>query len=134
LYRYTAALMQSGDGFVTAIVGGFSFCAIATSFIGTSIGLSEFAQPRLEKWAVEAQLLPRAVLWHRTLLPRRGAALDGAAAGAAAASTSHSGEVTASSAKRKRGVARAKKLLSRASTYASILTLPVVGAVQVESS
>jgi hypothetical protein len=36
---------------VTAIVGGFSFCAISTSFIGSAIGLSEFIQPRLEKWA-----------------------------------------------------------------------------------
>jgi len=46
-----AALMASGDGAASLIVGGFSFCAIATSFIGTAIGLSEFAQPRLERWA-----------------------------------------------------------------------------------
>ena len=46
-----AALMQGGDGAVAAVVAGFSFCAISTSFLGTAIGLGEFAQPRLERWA-----------------------------------------------------------------------------------
>jgi len=48
-----AALMTGGDGTVALVVGGFSFCAIATSFIGTAIGVNAFAQPRLERWAEE---------------------------------------------------------------------------------
>ena len=48
-----AALMAGGDGTVALVVGGFSFCAIATSFIGTAIGVNAFAQPRLERWAEE---------------------------------------------------------------------------------
>ena len=48
-----AALMASGDGTVALVVGGFSFCAIATSFIGTAVGVNAFAQPRLERWAEE---------------------------------------------------------------------------------
>jgi len=48
-----AALMTGGDGTVALVVGGFSFCAIATSFIGTAIGVNAFAQPRLEHWAEE---------------------------------------------------------------------------------
>jgi hypothetical protein len=45
--------MTGGDGTVALVVGGFSFCAIATSFIGTAIGVNAFAQPRLERWAEE---------------------------------------------------------------------------------
>ena len=48
-----AALMAGGDGTVALVVGGFSFCAIATSFIGTAIGVNAFALPRLERWAEE---------------------------------------------------------------------------------
>jgi tyrosine-specific transport protein len=48
-----AALMAGGDGTVALVVGGFSFCAIATSFIGTAVGVNAFAQPRLERWAEE---------------------------------------------------------------------------------
>jgi len=51
-----AALMTSGDGLVALVVGGFSFCAIATSFIGTAIGVSEFAQPKVERWAEELRV------------------------------------------------------------------------------
>ena len=50
------ALMTYGDGAVALVVGGFSFCAIATSFIGTAIGVSEFAQPKLEKWAEDLKV------------------------------------------------------------------------------
>ena len=54
-----SALMGSGGDAVALIVGGFSFCAIVTSFIGSAIGMSEFVQPRLENWAGESGLLPR---------------------------------------------------------------------------
>jgi hypothetical protein len=140
--------MQSGDGLVTAVVGGFSFCAIATSFIGTSIGLSEFVQPQLEKWAGEVRLLPRAMLWRRAIMPRRGGALSGGAklssrgasstiASVGTSSTCSSSSPlslsgtsgisrTVSTAKR---VAVRRRLLSRGATYVSILALPVAVAV-----
>jgi len=47
------AALAAGDDAAALIVGGFSFCAIATSFIGTSIGVSEFVRPKLERWAEE---------------------------------------------------------------------------------
>ena len=141
-----SALMQGGDGLVAAIIAGFSLCAISTSFIGTSIGLSEFAQPRLEKWAADARLSSRAVLWRRNLTwpwpwqsppwPHR--ATTTATAGGAGSISSSSDVFVSQSASssssttnipKKRGgggggSSRVKKLLSRVSTYTMILVLP----------